>query len=466
MHIKLPKPGGSPLLERFRLALVTKNPDSPTRQAMATDAACQVIGFLCALLEDATLQIPQTELWVPGRARYLPIRFEMQADFFRNAQWSLYFGGPFISAATAAAWLPAGFSFFDMVSVLDEAAWHERKGSLLASRYPFTRTLSSKGKANASLWLERTPSSDFPLVATLVAFDLSYLIYHAQRRGFEHLASITPISLQYGKTFEIGEARGSTATETVLRAAKRACDLMQSAGIDNGENIFLHQQQSAWKWLVENGLGKCLLPGKGEPEDLGEFSSLVEQERQKWTEQEAAAGRCPKCESPVPPVWVALNSPNAFPPPVAFQQLSAVRPGGDHIHYDQCTFTGGTSVAKQDIKFEGAVTAGNLIIAEKIEQSLIQNVNSTTPARLKDLLAKLAKALSDLAPSLDAKIHSQAAEDFDLLAKEAARSEPRMPLLKAAGEALIATITVAGVLAEPVVDIISAIFQLCGVSGA
>lgn len=461
MHIALPKHGGSPLLERFRIELIAKNLGSPAQQAMATDAACQVIQFLCATLEHAEIHAPKLELWVPGASPYLPIRIELGDDCFDNARMSLFFSGVFVSAAVAAAWLPEKFTFFEMVSVLDEAAWHEQRSNRLAPRYPFSRTLSEQGKEKVASWLRRTPYSDFPLVATLVAFDLSGHIYHAQRLGFEHLATITPVPLEFGKTYEIGGARGSTVTEAALRAAKRACDLMRSAGIDNGGNIPLHHQQSSWKWLVENGLRKCLMGG-AEEEDLSRYCSLVEQERQKWEKEEAAAGRCPKCESPVPPVWVALNGLNPLPPPSARPQLSAPLPGGDHIHYDNCTFTGGSPVAKQDIKFDGQVTAGNLVIADKIEESLIQNAGSPdTPAPVRGELDKLAKALAALAPSLDAAAQRQAAEDFGLLAKEAARPAPRKHMLKATGEALLATVAAAGALAEPVGNIVSAIYKLC-----
>jgi hypothetical protein len=64
-----------------------------------------------------------------------------------------------------------------------------------------------------------------------------------------------------------------------------------------------------------------------------------------------------------------------------------------------------------------------------------------------------------VAVELDPNQQSQAADDYDTLAKEAVRSEPRESMLKAAGKALIETVSVAGKLAEPVVNIVSAILK-------
>src|SRR5262249_31150442 len=157
------------------------------RQSMAIDAAKQTIQFLDWYFRGATWHSPMTRLWLPENQRPLPLRFETPPDCFVAALCCLRQGGAFSTTATAAAWLPEGFTLHDTIAVLDECLWHAGRDNPLVPRHPFRSTLSPAWDESVEKWRNGFKSISLAHAAALVAFDLSAVLDEAQRVGRDDL---------------------------------------------------------------------------------------------------------------------------------------------------------------------------------------------------------------------------------------------------------------------------------------
>jgi hypothetical protein len=133
----------------------------------------------------------------------------------------------------------------------------------------------------------------------------------------------------------------------------------------------------------------------------------------------------------------------------------------DQTIFKDCTFKEAVTVATTDVQAGSLSVGGDFVIAERIRDSF-NKVSGAASSEVKELLGQLADALTQAEKHLPPATADQAAEDYETLAKEAARDQPRKSLLKAAGEVLVGTVKLAGEMAGPVASIVAAILKAHG----
>ncbi|VTR92628.1 Uncharacterized protein OS=Saccharophagus degradans (strain 2-40 / ATCC 43961 / DSM 17024) GN=Sde_1821 PE=4 SV=1 [Gemmata massiliana] len=123
----------------------------------------------------------------------------------------------------------------------------------------------------------------------------------------------------------------------------------------------------------------------------------------------------------------------------AFEQVRAMKIEGlvrTMIFNQNCTIEGGQGVGDKIINVgAGATVHGNVTVADAITNSF-NAVPPSTPDPVKDLLSQLANILKQAIVALAEGEQKDAAEEFESLAKEASRSEPRLDRLRTYGVGL------------------------------
>jgi len=101
------------------------------------------------------------------------------------------------------------------------------------------------------------------------------------------------------------------------------------------------------------------------------------------------------------------------------------------------------------------------VVADSIRDSFNKIANSTVGADVKDLVRQLGEAVQEMTQHLPDDKKKEAAQDFDTVATEAAKAEPRKTWLKMAGDGLIGLAKTAGQTA--VTTIVTALLHRLGV---
>jgi hypothetical protein len=114
------------------------------------------------------------------------------------------------------------------------------------------------------------------------------------------------------------------------------------------------------------------------------------------------------------------------------------------------------------VNIKGHTTVGgNFVVAERVVKSFNSTVAGSAAAPdVKETLRQLSEEVGKMAAHLDEKAAAQAAEDYEVLAKEAVEEEPRRRWLETAAESLEKAAKAAGAAAGPVISLVQAILKL------
>jgi hypothetical protein len=135
----------------------------------------------------------------------------------------------------------------------------------------------------------------------------------------------------------------------------------------------------------------------------------------------------------------------------------------DRVIYQNCTINGGQAVAKQEINAGGDISVGrDFVVADRISDSFNKFAASGAPEEVKGLVKQLGDAVTAMAQALPPEKAKEAAQDFDTIATEAAKAEPRKGWLKMAGDGLLGAAKIAG--EATVGALVAALFQRLGVN--
>jgi hypothetical protein len=109
----------------------------------------------------------------------------------------------------------------------------------------------------------------------------------------------------------------------------------------------------------------------------------------------------------------------------------------------------------------GGSVGGHITVEADIRNSFTGHIGSIPePSELQKQLDELSKALIDMTKHLQEASAKEAAEDYDSLAKEAAKVKPRPKTLKHHLDQLLDKAKTLGAIAQPVVAVIQSIMAL------
>jgi hypothetical protein len=129
--------------------------------------------------------------------------------------------------------------------------------------------------------------------------------------------------------------------------------------------------------------------------------------------------------------------------------------------YHKCNIQEDHSVAKQHVQAGGNINVGgDFIVADAITNSFNKVAESGTPDDVKKAIKALGQAITKMSEELPPEKQREAAQDFDIVATEAAKTPPRKGLLTAALDGLKATAGTAAKYGPQVVALIGSIHQL------
>jgi hypothetical protein len=112
--------------------------------------------------------------------------------------------------------------------------------------------------------------------------------------------------------------------------------------------------------------------------------------------------------------------------------------------FQNCTIKGNASVANQEIKARDINVGGNFVVADRIKDSFKKVNGSPQGAEVVDLIRQLGEAIEAMCQDLPDSQKQEAAQDFDALAVEAAKEEPRKTWVRTAADGLLALSKMAG----------------------
>jgi hypothetical protein len=143
---------------------------------------------------------------------------------------------------------------------------------------------------------------------------------------------------------------------------------------------------------------------------------------------------------------------------VAAEELSSMV---NHFFYRDCTFTGGTTVAKQSVNAGGNISVGgHFIVADEIRNSFNAVEASSTSNDLKTALKALGDAVAKMSEELPQDKQQDAAQDYNTVSVEVIKPKPRKAMISAALEGLKTTASVAVKYGPQVAGLIGTVHEL------
>ena len=132
-----------------------------------------------------------------------------------------------------------------------------------------------------------------------------------------------------------------------------------------------------------------------------------------------------------------------------------------HTIFQGCTFQGDLDMSSRDVNVGGNMTAGrDIVIAGKIRDSFNTVAGSSAPPDLKDLMRTLSDQVQGLAQKLDPEKAKEVAQDFETLASEAAKPQPRKKWYEMSAQGLIEAAKSVQEFAVPIATTVSALLPL------